>query len=162
MRRRLALIGLAAASAGAMAAGGMSFEYQAIDRKHPFSDTALLFAVDDHRLDFQYSHIKKVDGKGVGFMGPTRTSARVAPGTHTFLVEAVWDHSSSLSVSNGAVVSSGTYKSLEFELEVKDMQPLHVYAVRYETQDGDLKLAVEDLGTGVPYWPNPITRRAAF
>jgi hypothetical protein len=61
--RRLAFACLAVASVGAMAAGGMSFEYQAIERKHPFSNTALLFAVDDHNLEFQHSNIRKIDGK---------------------------------------------------------------------------------------------------
>ena len=69
---------------------------------------------------------------------------------------------SSLSVSNGAVVSSGSNKSLEFELEVKDMQPLHVYTVRYQLENGEPKLFVEDLGASVPYWPSPLTRKAAF
>ena len=95
-------------------------------------------------------------------MGPIRTSARVAPGTHKFLVEAVWDVSSGLSVSNGALINSGSHQSLESELEVKDMQPLHVYTVRYQLENGTPKLTVEDLGEGVPYWPSPITRKAAF
>jgi hypothetical protein len=149
-------------SFAAVAGGGMSFEYQAIEKKHPFSNTALLFAVDDRNLEFQYSNIKKVDGKGVGFMGPMRTSARVAPGTHKFLIDAVWDNSSSLSVSNGAVVSSGSARHLEFELEVKDMQPLHVYTLRYQLENDAPKWVVEDLGTGVEYWPSPLTRKAAF
>ena len=140
----------------------MSFEYEAIERKHPFSNTALLFAVDDHNLEFQYSNIKKIDGKSVGFWGPTRTSARIAPGTHKFVVEAVWDVSGGLVVLNGPVLDPGNKKSREFELEVKDMQPLHVYTVRYKLENGEPKLIVEDLGEGVPYWPTPLTRKAAF
>ena len=149
-------------SVAAVAGGGMSFEYQAIARKHPFSDTALFFSVDDRNLEFQNSNIKKIDGKGVGLMGPMRTSARVAPGTHRFLIDAVWDTSSSLSVSNGAVVNSGSFKSRQIELEVKDMQPQHVYTVRYQIENGEPRLIVEDLGVGVPYWPSPLTRKAAF
>jgi len=151
------------ATANAFADGGMSYEYQGFKGKHPFSDTALLFAADDHNPAFGYSGIVMFDGKKTsGFWSPGRNSARVLPGTHTFVIRADWDHTGSITGSTTGVTATGSSKTLDVEIEVKDMKPLHVYVVRYHLDGEKLGLSVEDLGERAKYQPNLITRAAAF
>src|SRR5687768_14596894 len=107
MNRRAAMVTLLMTLATvALAGGGMSYEYRAYKGKRPFSETALLFAVDDRNMEFKNSNIIKVDGKSVGLMGPMRTSARLLEGTHTFVVRAIWDYSGSYSGSTTGVNTS--------------------------------------------------------
>jgi hypothetical protein len=163
MNRRVAWVALLSAAATvALAGGGLSYEYRAYKGKVPFSETALIFAVDDRNMNFRNSNILKVDGKGTGMMGPMRTSARVLPGTHTFTIRAIWDFSGAISGSTTGVTTSSSFRERELEIEVKDMQPLHVYVIRYRFEDEQISLTVDDLGERATYHPYALTRAAAF
>lgn len=162
MYRRAALFAFLLAGTAALAGGGLSYEYQAYKGKVLFEQTALIFSVDDRNMEFRNSNILKVDGKGVGFMGPMRTSARVQPGTHKFLLEVAWDYSGGITGSSAGVSATSSYKATKMEIEVKEMQALHVYVIRYRVEGGQIVLDVEDLGERATYHPYALTRAAGF
>jgi hypothetical protein len=161
-RRFMLAILLLAVAATTSAGGGLSYEYQAFKGKVPFAQTALIFAVDDRNMEFRNSNISKVDGKGVGFMGPMRTSARVLPGTHQFQIKAIWDFSGRITGSTTGVTSTSSFKERDMQIEVKDMLPLHVYVIRYRVEGEQIALFVEDLGERAAYHPYVLTRAATF
>jgi hypothetical protein len=112
---------------------------------YPRSDTAILISEDNSNRSFDGSAFVKVDGKSVGnFLLPGVFSVRVLPGTHTFVIQAVWDNTSS-------ITSGGTAKTRFFEFEVKDMKALHVYVARYRKTDDGAELAIQDLGERAEY-----------
>ena len=163
MNRRAAwVVLLYAVATAALAGGGFGYEYRAYKGKVPFSQTALIFAVDDRNMDFRNSNIVEVDGRSTGMMGPMRTSARVMPGTHKFKIKAIWDFSGSISGSTTGVTTSSTFRERDLEVEVEDMQPLHVYVIRYRQDGEQITLTVDDLGERATYHPYALTRAAAF
>jgi len=163
MNRRAALSAFLIAMASvSLAGGGLTKEFRAYKGKVPLSETALLYSIDDRNAEFGQSIVVKVDGQGTGFMGPTRTSARVLPGTHKFLIKAIWDFSSHLGGSTQGISVSSTYRELDMEIEVKDMKPLHVYVVRYRFEGENIVLGVEDLGERATYSPSVFARAAEF
>jgi hypothetical protein len=107
---------------------------------HPRTDTAIFMAEDNSNRNFFSSSIVRVDDKSVvNFMLPGVFAVRVLPGTHKFVVQAIWDNTNS-------VTTAGTYKSQEIELTVEDMKPLHVYVARYRETESGAEVAIEDLG----------------
>jgi len=133
-------------------AGG--FEYKAYDGKHPLADTSLLASVDDRSVDCQQSKIVKVDGKSTGILGPARFSARVLPGTHTFVIRAICVAREPVFVGN--------YWTVDIDVEVKDMLPLHVYVTRYSTEGGRIAIQIDDLGERAEYRAGILMKPTAF
>ena len=135
----------------ALAAG---FEYKAYDGKQPLTNTALLASVDDRSVDCQQSKIVKVDGKSTGFLGPARFSARVLPGTHKFVIRAICVAYEPVFVGN--------YWTVDIDVEVKDMLPLHVYVVRYTSEGGQIAVKIDDLGERAEYQAGLLMKKTAF
>ena len=145
-RRALALIALQLLFLGT--ASGREYDApHAYKGDHPLADTALLFAEDIDSPEFRMSHVVDVDGMSmvkVWWGGPAH-SVRVIPGTHRFMLRAMWD-------------LRGGYQSTRFTeqyigFEVPDMQPLHIYVVRYRKVSEGAKVSIEDLGERAEYHP---------
>jgi hypothetical protein len=133
---------LAVVSAPAIARDAyMTYE----DKKHPLADTAILISEDDRNPAFIGSNIAAVDGKTVGsFWSANIYAARMLPGTHKFLILAMWDKRGSML---GGPMS---YKTDGYELDL-DMKPLHVYVTRWRLVNDKVEVTVEDLGERPEY-----------
>ncbi len=112
--------------------------------RHPHSETAILIASDDRNPAYDWSQIREVDGKSAKPFGHPAYGVRVLPGTHTFTLRAIRNFKSD-------TAHGGPYDYLEFDVEVPDMKPLHVYAAPYDETGGKLRVTIEDLGERASY-----------
>ena len=110
----------------------------------PLSETAVFSVMDDKYPTHHMAQVKAVDGEktscwevGCPFW------VRVLPGQHVFDVYFSSDHTWSMSTSS--------YKYVDFKIEVADMEPRHVYVVRYERAGENIGYVIEDLGENPDY-----------
>jgi hypothetical protein len=144
MYRRATLAALLIASTGVVLAGDAYKTYA--DKKHPPADTSILITEDDQNPAFIGSYIASVDGQAVGSVWAASVYAvRVLPGTHRFLIMAMWDKKGSL--INGPI----SYKTDGYKIEVPDMQARHVYVTRWRLADGEVEMNIENLGERPDY-----------
>jgi hypothetical protein len=113
----------------------------------PLADTAVLFAEDVDSPEFRMSHVVDVDGMSMVkiWWGAQAHSVRVAPGTHRFMLRAIWD------LRGGFQSNSRTEQYIRFE--VPDMQPRHIYVVRYRKVGDGAEVSIEDFGERAEYLP---------
>jgi hypothetical protein len=130
-----------------MAISGCAFHaapFVAYEGSLPLAQTAVFSALDQRAQNFNDTRIRFVNGKETSCaQAGCPYWVRVPPGTQSFQIRYTAHFQWNLH-------SSG-YKYADATIEVKDMKPRHVYVVRYEEHNGNVRMTVEDLGENPNY-----------